>query len=177
MPDEPLHRLAGVAAVIAGVLRVAAAFTGGVVTGEAAEVLYAVIDIAAVFGILGFYLRHRSRLGGLGIFGFAVALVGAASIVGPDGVMYGVELYMAGSAVLLLGLAILGGSMLRGRLPQRGGAVHRGVWPGDAQPGAGGARRGERHGLRPGHGRRWCAAPPRAVRSMSAMQCCFGSRV
>jgi hypothetical protein len=113
MPDEPLHRLAGVAAVIAGVLRVAAAFTGGVVTGEAAEVLYAVIDIAAVFGILGFYLRHRSRLGGLGIFGFAVALVGAASIVGPDGVMYGVELYMAGSAVLLLGLAILGGSMLR----------------------------------------------------------------
>jgi hypothetical protein len=113
MPDEKLFRLAGVAAVIAGVLRMAATFTGGIVTGEAAEVLYAVIDMAAVFGIIGVYLRHRSRLGGLGVVGFAVALVGAASIVGPDGVMLGVELYKAGSVALLLGLAILGGLMLR----------------------------------------------------------------
>jgi hypothetical protein len=113
MSDEGLFGLAGVAAVVAGVLRMAATFTGGVLTGDAAEVLYAIIDTAAVFGIVGIYLRYRSRLGGLGIVGFAVGLGGAASIVGPDGVMFGVPLYMAGSVALLLGLAILGGLMLR----------------------------------------------------------------
>jgi hypothetical protein len=113
--DITLFRLAAVAALLAGAMRMVVTFTSGMLIGDQAELVYLLVDLLAVFALIGIYLRHRQRLGVLGLAAFVVALSGAASIVGPDGMLFGASLYMVGGILLLTGLAGLGALMLRVR--------------------------------------------------------------
>jgi hypothetical protein len=86
-------------------------------TGEQAELVYLLLDLLAVFALIGIYLRYRQRLGFIGLAASAVALSGAASIVGPDGMLFGASLYMVGS---VLGWPPTGGGWDRRRRPPGG---------------------------------------------------------
>src|SRR5262249_52336470 len=58
-------------------------------------------------------------IGVLGFVGFAIAFPAAASLVGPDGTLYGVNLYQLGGGLLTLGLAMLGIAQLRAAIGRR----------------------------------------------------------
>jgi len=109
----PLIRLGAWGAILGGGLRIVAAFVPFVPNSAALETLYGVIDIGLLLGLIAIYLDGAAASGRMGLAGFAIALVGTASIVGPDAPAFGIDFYLAGSLVLLIGLAVLAISFLR----------------------------------------------------------------
>lgn len=100
------------AAIVGGMPRVISSFipySDGVLE---LELLYGLIDLSLLVGLVTVYLRLAERLGWLGLVSFLVAMAGLASIVGPDRILWGVDLYRLGAAILLVGLAGLSVAML-----------------------------------------------------------------
>jgi hypothetical protein len=113
MQAATLIRCSAAAAIFAGALRIGSSFLAARLGTTAAELLYLVIDTGFVLAIPGAYLSRHGRLGIAGFVGFLLALCGAASIVGPDGELAGIQMYRLGGGILVLGLGILGGAQLR----------------------------------------------------------------
>ncbi len=109
-------------AVAGGVLRIVAGFIPYVPGSAALEAFYGVIDICLLLGLIGIVIATADRLGRIGHVGFVVAVTGQASIIGPDPVMFGIDFYLAGSGVLLIGLAVLAWAMLSAGM-LRGAAI------------------------------------------------------
>jgi hypothetical protein len=108
MNSGMLFRLAGLAALVGGSLRVAAAFTL-VRDAIALEWLYTAIDVLVLFGLMGIYLARAERLGFLGLASFAIAVASLSFIGGPDADPFGFSTYEQGAAALaiaLIGLSI-----------------------------------------------------------------------
>jgi hypothetical protein len=112
---EPLVRLGAWAAIAGGVLRILAAFIPYQASSAPLELLYAVIDVGLLFGLIAIYLATAAATGRTGLAGFAMALLGIASILGPDAPAFGIDFYLAGSFLFLLGLAALSAGLLRAR--------------------------------------------------------------
>lgn len=106
-PLAPLLRLGAWGAVAGGGLRMLAALIPYAANSPLLETLYAVIDIGLLFGLIAIYLDGAAAAGKMGLTGFAIALAGTASIVGPDARAFGIDFYLAGSLVLLAGLSLL----------------------------------------------------------------------
>ena len=118
MNSITLIRWGGLAAILAGALRVAASFWPSSDPNVALELLYLLIDLLILFGILGVYGFMGERAGVAGFLGFLLAVIGAAIITGPDGELGGLDMYAAGSAVLAMGLVFMAvGSWRTARLP------------------------------------------------------------
>lgn len=98
--------LAGIAALVAGVLRVAAAWPMGLQGVVDPELLYFAIDAGFLFGTVALYARHAEALGLIGLAGFAPALFGVALILGPDVPMLGFDIYVIGSTLFAAGMAL-----------------------------------------------------------------------
>lgn len=113
MRRETLIQLSAGAGVTGGALRVASSFLGETSGSPGPELLYLVIDLGLLFAIPGVYLSRHSELGVAGLIGFVLALCGAASIVGPDGALLGIDMYRLGGGALMLGLAVLAVAQLR----------------------------------------------------------------
>ena len=112
-----LYRGAGVAALLAGVLRIASTFIPYTPDSAALESLFVVIDHGLLFGTIGHDLADRDALGVAGLVGFVVLLAGIASIVGPDGMFMGLNTYAVGVNIIAAGAVILAVQWLRtGRL-------------------------------------------------------------
>lgn len=111
MDDRILLRVLGAAAIVGGVLRTGSTFIpwDG---SDAIETLAFVIDVCLLFGLIGVYLSVRAQVGWFGFAAFAVALTGIASIVGPDGMMFGMNTYQLGVLVIVAGLAAFSIAML-----------------------------------------------------------------
>lgn len=107
MSSAALIRLAGLAAGLAGVLRTGAAIAPYAEPGVGLELFYLVIDVLILLGLLGVYAYEHERVGILGLAGFLLALVGTASITGPDGSLGGVDVYLAGAGAISIGLLLL----------------------------------------------------------------------
>jgi hypothetical protein len=105
MTRASLLRLGAIAAMLAGVLRMGSSFVGYAEPSPMREILYLAIDLFILFGLLAIYFYQHVELGKIGAVAFAVALSGAAIIVGPDGAIGRIAMYPFGSALLLLGLA------------------------------------------------------------------------
>ena len=119
MKTTNVLRLAGVAAALGGALRVAASFIPPEPDSAALELLYFIIDVSLLFGLIGVYAAECERLGWLGLIGFAIALTGLASIVGPDSDVVGINIYATATAVIGIGLAVMSVAMLLfGGLPR-----------------------------------------------------------
>jgi len=113
-----LIRWGGLAAILAGALRVAVSFWPSSDPNVALELLYLYIDLLILFGILGVYGFIGEQSGVAGFLGFLLAVAGTAIVTGPDGELRGVDMYAAGSAVLAMGLVFLAvGSWRSARLP------------------------------------------------------------
>lgn len=108
MTYAALYRLAGFAALAAGVLRIGAAFplTQDSVT---IEWLHTIIDVLLLMGLIGIYLARAERLGFLGIASFAIAVAALSFIGGPDADPFGFSTYQEGAttlAIAMVGLSI-----------------------------------------------------------------------
>lgn len=119
MSSERLIRLGGLAAMLAGVLRVGASFIPYTKSGVALELLYLTIDVLLLLGLLGLYTYQHEQVGLVGFLGFLSALIGTAIIVGPDGEIGGVNMYVVGSLLISVGLSLLAiGTWRAQRLPR-----------------------------------------------------------
>jgi catechol 2,3-dioxygenase-like lactoylglutathione lyase family enzyme len=107
MATQQLLRAGALAAIVAGGLRILAAFIPYVPESPYLEALYAVIDLGFLFGLAAIYWPISHRLGRAGLMGYSIATAGVASIVGPDPEMFGLPFYMVGSAIFELGLLAL----------------------------------------------------------------------
>jgi hypothetical protein len=96
-----------------GGLRIVAAFIPYVPGSAGLELLYGAIDIGLLFGLLAAYLFAAEAVRSVGLAGFAVALTGLASIVGPDSHAFGIDYYLLGSAIYMLGLTALAIQLVR----------------------------------------------------------------
>jgi hypothetical protein len=116
----PLIRLGAWGAIIGGGLRAVATFVPYAADSARLEALYGVIDVGLLFGLIAIYLDGAAAGGRAALTGFSIALIGMASIVGPDAQAFGIDFYLAGSLVLLVGLSILAAAFWRAgwsRLP------------------------------------------------------------
>ena len=110
-------------AILAGALRIISTFAGARLVGDYAEVLYLLIDVGLLGSVLAAYLSCSVALGTLGFVGFGFALVGAASIVGPDGAMFGAPIYQVGGGSMVVGLALVAAAQLRARINRVGSSL------------------------------------------------------
>lgn len=104
MSSNNLIRLGGLAAIIAGVLRGVASFVPQSIGIDQLELLYLVTDLFILFGIMGLYGFQHKEAGIWGFLGFLLAIAGNGMIIGPDGEIFGVNLYPVGSLLLAVGL-------------------------------------------------------------------------
>ena len=116
MNAHNLLRVSSNAALLGGALRIASAVLPQASLGSSAELLYLVIDLALLAALLGIYLSRHEAVGRPGFIGFAIALPALAVIVGPDGQLYGIDVYRAGGALLMVGLALIGVAQLRAKV-------------------------------------------------------------
>jgi len=119
MSSAALIRLGGLAAILAGVLRAAAAFLPAMEPSVALEWLYLLIDVLLLFGLLGVYAYQHAESGIWGFAGFLLAAIGLESIGGPDGKIGDVDIYTAGATLIGIGLVVLAVGSWRGqKLPR-----------------------------------------------------------
>jgi hypothetical protein len=116
-------RLGGVAALTGGLLRIAAAFIPYVPDSPWLEGFYALIDASLLLGLIGLFAVVSDRTSALGLAGFAIAVIGQGSIIGPDATQFGIDFYLVGSLILLAGLALLSIDMLRARMMRPAAAL------------------------------------------------------
>ena len=109
MPAATLIRLGGLSAILAGLLRAATSFLPYLTTeqGPGLEVLYLITDVLILFGLLGVYGFQHERAGASGFAGFLLSLTGTALIVGPDGAIGNLDMYIAGALLISLGIVLL----------------------------------------------------------------------
>ncbi|QKG70373.1 hypothetical protein [Erythrobacter mangrovi] len=110
---DRLARFGAVAALIAGVLEVVAQFITHVPDNARLEGLYATIDIAFLIALVALVGLAAGQLGWTGLGLLLLAIVGVASIVGPDKTAFGIDFYRVGSAVFVLALGAAALSLQR----------------------------------------------------------------
>jgi hypothetical protein len=111
MSDRSLVRLAAIAAIAGGLLRIANCFTGAWLGERALGLIYFGEDLLLMAGLLGLWLPSRRELGIAGVVGFALGVVGLLTIRSLS--LFGAWGYQIGAAELLVGLALIGLSRLR----------------------------------------------------------------
>ena len=113
-----LVRYGSLAAMLAGALRTISAFIPYNAASVPLEWFYLVIDVCLLLGLLSLYLYQHEEVGRVGFAGFLPALIGMASIIGPDGKIGNVDMFVAGSLTISLGLTVFAIGVWRaGRLP------------------------------------------------------------
>ena len=110
MPASTLIRLGGFSAIVAGLLRAGSSFIPYLTTeqGIFLEVLYLITDVLILFALLGVYGYQHEKAGVWGFMGFLLALIGTAIIVGPDGSIGNMEMYVVGALMISIGVLLLG---------------------------------------------------------------------
>ena len=107
MSSSTLIRLGGLAAILAGLLRVIASFLPNSIPTVELEILYFFTDVFILFGLMGLYGYQHAEVGLWGFIGFLTATVGIGSIIGPDGEISGVSMYAVGASIFGVGLTLL----------------------------------------------------------------------
>lgn len=119
MTKTRLLRLGGLAAVVAGVLRIGAALVPTTAPAAPREWLYLIIDVSIMFGLVAVYAYQHAESGLWGLIGFALTVAGTESIGGPDGKIGDLDIYTAGATVIGVGAVFLGvGSWRARKLPR-----------------------------------------------------------
>ncbi|MEM7639439.1 MAG: hypothetical protein AAF269_10265 [Pseudomonadota bacterium] len=103
------------AALSGGALRVTTAFIPFTPETLWLEALYALIDVLMLVATLALYIRHMAAIGLIGLFAAAGAMLGFASIIGPDPVMFGIDFYQLGAGMIVISMALLGVQLLRAK--------------------------------------------------------------
>lgn len=109
MPTSTLIRLGGLSAILAGLLRAGSSIIPYLTTEQGVwlEVLYLAIDVLILIGLLGVYGYQHEKAGYWGLTGFLLSLIGTAIIVGPDGRIGSVDMYIVGATMVSVGVLLL----------------------------------------------------------------------
>lgn len=108
MNDQTLVRMAAVAAIAGGALRIADAFLADRFAAPTLAPLYFLTDLLLLGGTLGIYFARRHLLGWTGVAAVALTFVGLL-IVRSDGVrIFGLGGYEVGAPLALFGTTLLG---------------------------------------------------------------------
>ena len=114
-----LVRYGSLAAMLAGALRTISSFIPYNAASVPLEWFYLLIDVCLLLCLLSLYLYQHEQVGRVGFSGFLPALIGTASIIGPDGNIGNVDMYDAASLLISLGLSVFAiGVWSAGRLPR-----------------------------------------------------------
>jgi hypothetical protein len=107
MARTNLIRWGGLAAVLAGILRLIASFTP-TTASITLQVLYFTIDVLLLLGIVSVYEFQKQETGRWGFFGFLLALIGASLLIGHDVVVNAVALlYPVAAFLFAVGISVL----------------------------------------------------------------------
>jgi len=112
MRTATLLSAAGIAAILAGLLRAIAALVPTETPGLVLPLLYMVTDWFFLLGVIGMYLHQYERIGGLG-FGAFLASVTGIVVIRSSHALPGVDLYPAGALIFALGIVVLGVALRR----------------------------------------------------------------
>ena len=119
MSYAALVRLAGLAAIIAGVFRTGAALFPAPEPSVAQEWLYLAVDVLLLFGLCGVFAYQHVEGGIWGFVGFLLSAIGLEVIGGPDGKLGDVDVYMTGTSLIGIGIVFLAiGTWNARRLPR-----------------------------------------------------------
>lgn len=114
MNNETLLRLAGIAAILGGALRILSALPLPLDPINQ-QWLWIGIDVLLTLGLIGIYLSRAERLGFLGLASFIVAIAALSFIGGPDADVFGFSTYEQGAATLVIALIGFSLAWLRAR--------------------------------------------------------------
>jgi hypothetical protein len=112
MRTGTLLKLAGVAAIAGGALRIADAFTTGVLDEHTLQLLYFATDFLFLLGLVGIYAPRADALGLGGMIGFTVTVLGFLIIRSSTLSFFGLDGYMFGATVVALGMAVMSTAIL-----------------------------------------------------------------
>src|SRR5947207_15292862 len=101
-----LIRWGGLAAVLAGILRVIASFTP-TAASVGLQLFYFAIDVLLLLGVIGMYAFQKQEIGRWGFGGFVLALIGAGLLLGHDVVNALAFLYPVAAFLFAVGISVL----------------------------------------------------------------------
>ncbi len=106
-------KLAALAAIAGGLLRVLGAFLPGTdLPAESLQQFYFMTDFLLLLGVFGLYGENAAKLGLTGAAGLAVFVFGILVVRSPQVSFLGAGGYQTGAAIALLGITLLGAMML-----------------------------------------------------------------
>src|SRR5712691_6698752 len=106
MSRTNLIRWCGLAAVLAGILRLIASFTP-TAASVGIQIWYFAIDVLLLLGIIGVYGFQKKETGRWGFFGFLLALIGAGVLIGHDVYNAIVLLFPVAAFLFAVGISVL----------------------------------------------------------------------
>jgi hypothetical protein len=113
-----LLKLAGAAAIAGGALRIADAFTAGVLDEHTLQLLYFATDFLFLLGLVGIYAPRAEALGLGGLLGFVVTFLGFLIIRSSASTFFGMG-YVFGAGVTLIGVTVMSIPMLIRKIGSR----------------------------------------------------------
>lgn len=125
MTPATAYRLAGLCAVLGGLLRLLSPFGTGLLNVEDHHRLWLATDILLLFGLVGIYGYSRKLVGLTGMMGFALAAIGLLIVRSAGDVVLGPRTYAYGAVIWTVGMAVLAFPML---LRGVGHMVAAGFW-------------------------------------------------
>lgn len=123
MTPATAYRLAGLCAVLGGLLRLFGPLTP--FEGQNQLILWLVTDVLLLFGLVGIYGYSRKLLGLTGMLGFAIAVIGVLIVRSSGAEVFGPRTYAYGAVIWTVGMAVLAFPML---LRGVGHMVAAGFW-------------------------------------------------
>ncbi len=107
-----LVKLAGLAAIAGGALRIADSFLPAYVSAQALQRAYSVTDLFLLLGAFGIYASLARTLGWPGAVGLLAFVFGIVIVRLPAVSLFGFSGYQSGATVALIGISVLGAQML-----------------------------------------------------------------
>ncbi|HEX6860646.1 MAG TPA: hypothetical protein VF138_10665 [Caulobacteraceae bacterium] len=112
MTPATAYRLAGIGAILGGLLRLLSPFGTGLLDANGHHLLWLATDILLLFGLVGIYGYSRKMLGLTGLVGFALAAIGLLIVRSAGDVVFGPRTYAYGAVIWTVGMAVLAFPML-----------------------------------------------------------------
>ena len=101
-----LIRWGGLAAILAGLLRGIASFTP-TAASVGLQIFYFTIDVLLLLAAIDVYAFQKQEIGRWGLFGYLLALIGAALLIGHDVVNAVAFLYPVAAFLFAVGISVL----------------------------------------------------------------------
>ncbi|WP_201721626.1 hypothetical protein [Caulobacter sp. B11] len=123
MRRETLWRLAGVAAVVGGLVDLTGPLIYPHLTEPARQMVYVLIDLLLLFGLLGLQSAAGRVLGWPGLAGFVVAVTAVLLVRSSATNLLGPQSYMIAASLWSIAMAVIAVAVLRARAPFRTSAI------------------------------------------------------